>query len=386
MKRLPILLLTLLALAACRNEKQFIIRGIVNNTSQKVVYLNKLDITTSMLMDSARIRKNGSFSFRIKESRPEFYTLGFSDSDFITILAKGGDRISLEFKGEHLYSNYSVSGSDDSEKLRILDMRLASAKTKLDSLRNMYDNALHENAPGEKLSELDAEYTDVIKDLRIKNIGFIIENIHSLSTIKALYQKIDENTYVLYEPRDIQYLKIVSDTLSRYYPDSRQVQSLIHDTRNELDRFYSQQLESIAENTPGIVLNPTLEDIYGQRVSLSSLKGKIVLLSFWSVRSKECIADNLQLKEIYKTFKEKGFEIYQINLDQNEEDWKTAVRFDELPWISTRETDPANPRYARLYNVRTIPANYLYDRNGVIIARNIFGRSLSIKLSQLLNN
>jgi flagellar biosynthesis component FlhA len=102
--------------------------------------------------------------------------------------------------------------------------------------------------------------TDVIKDLRIKNIGFIIENIHSLSTIKALYQKIDENTYVLYEPRDIQYLKIVSDTLSRYYPDSRQVQSLIHDTRNELDRFYSQQLESIAENTPGIVLNPTLED------------------------------------------------------------------------------------------------------------------------------
>jgi peroxiredoxin len=54
-------------------------------------------------------------------------------------------------------------------------------------------------------------------------------------------------------------------------------------------------------------------------VSLSSLKGKIVLLSFWSVRSKECIADNLQLKEIYKTFKEKGFEIYQINLDQNEE-------------------------------------------------------------------
>lgn len=386
MKRLPILLLTLLALAACRNEKQFIIRGIVNNTSQKVVYLNKLDITTSMLMDSARIRKNGSFSFRIKESRPEFYTLGFSDSDFITILAKGGDRISLEFKGEHLYSNYSVSGSDDSEKLRILDMRLASAKTKLDSLRNMYDNALRENAPGEKLSELDAEYTDVIKDLRIKNIGFIIENIHSLSTIKALYQKIDENTYVLYEPRDIQYLKIVSDTLSRYYPDSRQVQSLIHDTRNELDRFYSQQLESIAENTPGIVLNPTLEDIYGQRVSLSSLKGKIVLLSFWSVRSKECIADNLQLKEIYKTFKEKGFEIYQINLDQNEEDWKTAVRFDELPWISTRETDPANPRYARLYNVRTIPANYLYDRNGVIIARNIFGRSLSIKLSQLLNN
>ena len=386
MKRLPILLLTLLALAACRNEKQFIIRGIVNNTSQKVVYLNKLDITTSMLMDSARIRKNGSFSLRIKESRPEFYTLGFSDSDFITILAKGGDRISLEFKGEHLYSNYSVSGSDDSEKLRILDMRLASAKTKLDSLRNIYDNALRENAPGEKLSELDAEYTDVIKDLRIKNIGFIIENIHSLSTIKALYQKIDENTYVLYEPRDIQYLKIVSDTLSRYYPDSRQVQSLIHDTRNELDRFYSQQLESIAENTPGIVLNPTLEDIYGQRVSLSSLKGKIVLLSFWSVRSKECIADNLQLKEIYKTFKEKGFEIYQVNLDQNEEDWKTAVRFDELPWISTRETDPANPRYARLYNVRTIPANYLYDRNGVIIARNIFGRSLSIKLSQLLNN
>ncbi|MGI6338928.1 MAG: thioredoxin-like domain-containing protein [Bacteroidales bacterium] len=386
MKKLPILLLTLLALAACRNEKQFTIRGIISNTSQKVVYLNKLDVTTSILIDSAKIRKNGKFSFRIKESKPEFYMLGFSDSDFITILAKGGDKINLEFRGENLYSNYSVSGSDDSEKLRILDIRLASAKTKLDSLRNLYGNALRENAPDEKLSELDAEYTEVIKELRIKTIGFIIENIHSLSTIKALYQKIDENTYVLFDPRDIQYLKIVSDTLSKYYPDSRQVQSLVQDTRNELDRFYSRQLESIAENTPGIVLDPTLEDIYGQRVSLSSLKGKIVLLSFWSARSKECIADNLHLKEVYKTFKEKGFEIYQINIDQNEEDWKTAVRFDELPWISTRETDPANPRYAKLYNVRTVPANYLYDRNGIIVAKNIFGRSLNLKLNQLLNN
>ena len=84
-----------------------------------------------------------------------------------------------------------------------------------------------------------------------------------------------------------------------------------------------------------------LKNIDGKRIALSSLKGKYVLLTFWSFRSKECIAENLQLKEFYKLYNNKGFEIYQINLDENEADWKAAVKFDELPWISTREDDPA---------------------------------------------
>ena len=107
----------------------------------------------------------------------------------------------------------------------------------------------------------------------------------------------------------------------------------------------------MASELPQAKLDPDLKDVNGKRIALSSLKGKYVLLTFWSFRAKECLVENLQLKEFYKIYKNRGFEIYQMNLDENETDWKRAVKYDELPWISTREDDPLNPVNARLFNV-----------------------------------
>ncbi len=181
-------------------------------------------------------------------------------------------------------------------------------------------------------------------------------------------------------------MKIVSDTLGRYYPNSPNVLALTEDFKKELNQMYSRNLQNIAKSSPVVELDPNLKDINGKRIALSSLKGKVVLLTFWSVESKECIAENLQLKDIYKAYNKKGFEIYQINVDKNEEAWRNEVRFDELPWINTREDDPLNPQNARLFNVRSLPTNYLYDRNGEIIASNLHGKSLQIKLNQLFSN
>jgi thiol-disulfide isomerase/thioredoxin len=125
--------------------------------------------------------------------------------------------------------------------------------------------------------------------------------------------------------------------------------------------------------------------VNGKKVALSSLRGKYVLLTFWSIRSKECVAENIQLKEYYKLYNKKGFEIYQINLDGDEESWKAAVKFDELPWISTREDDPLNPKNARLFNVRNVPTNYLFDKQGEIIGSDLHGKPLKLKLEQLFN-
>ena len=97
------------------------------------------------------------------------------------------------------------------------------------------------------------------------------------------------------------------------------------------------------------------------------------------------MAENLELKDLYKKYKNSGFEIYQINLDINEDTWRKAVRFDELPWISVREDDPANPKYAMLYNIKVLPSNYLYDKQGTIIGSNLHGRNLQLRLSQLFD-
>ncbi len=188
-----------------------------------------------------------------------------------------------------------------------------------------------------------------------------------MASIKALYQRIDENAYVLYDPKDLQYLKIVSDSLGRYYPESKHVKALTEDLKKGLNQMNTRKIEDLANSSPVTKLDPNLKDINGKRIAFSSLKGKMVLLTFWSVNSKECIAENIQLKSLYKAYNKKGFEIYQINLDENEEKWRTEVKFDELPWISTREDDPSNPVNAMLFNVKSLPANYLFDRDGNLI-------------------
>jgi thiol-disulfide isomerase/thioredoxin len=181
-------------------------------------------------------------------------------------------------------------------------------------------------------------------------------------------------------------MKIVSDSLGRYYPGSKNVKALAEDLKNELGQVYSRQIQSLASKSPVIKLDPNLKDISGNRIALSSLKGKVVLLAFWSVDSKDCIAENLQLRDLYKIYSKKGFEIYQINIDENEQRWKDEVRFDELPWINTREDDPLNPANVRLFNIKSLPANYLFDRDGTIIGSNLHGRSLLIRLTQIFNN
>ena len=145
------------------------------------------------------------------------------------------------------------------------------------------------------------------------------------------------------------------------------------------------RIESMSKDMPKTELNPILTDISGRRIALSSLKGKYVLLSFWTIKSNDCIEENLLLKELYKQYNKKGFEIYQINVDENEADWKAAVKFDELPWISTREDNPADPKNAILFNVKSLPATYIFDREGTIVANNLHGRTLRIKLEQIFS-
>jgi len=385
MKRAFFLLALVLTISSCKDKSTFTVKGVIKDTKEKYIFLNRLEVNTPIILDSAKIGKDGSFRFKALASTADFYEVGFSPSNFITLLAEPGEKIDLLFNSGNLYENYVIKGSEGSRKLQTLDLSLADTKRKLDSISSLYTQASSQPGSDVRKLQLEGEYNDLIKGLRKKNIEFIINNLNSLASIKALYQRIDPQTYVLYDQKDLQYLKIVTDSLTRHYPKSKQVQALVHDFEKEMGQLYADQLGHIARTIPPTKLDPDLITIDGKRIALSSLKGKYVLLTFWSFQSKECVAENLELKEFYKQYNRKGFEIYQISLDPDEANWKGAVRFDELPWISAREDDPNNPRNAILYNVKNLPANFLYDKDNNIIATNIHGKSLQLKLEQLFN-
>ena len=385
MKKILFFLVLVVLFSGCRNRGTFSVKGVIKNKTGKYIYIKRIDVDTPVLIDSSKISKKGEFRFKIKDLESNFYQLGFSSSDFITLLTEPGEKIKLEFTGKNLFEKYSVKGSSGSDKIQLLDLTLNETKRKLDSLSTLYNKISGEPGFDVKGPAIDEEFKRLIKKQRTKNISFIINNINSLASIKALYQKINSNTYVLYDQHDLQYLKIVTDSLTRHYPKSKQVQALARDFKNEMNQMYADQIEKMSNNLTPAKLDPGLKNIDGKKIALSSLKGKYVLLTFWSYRSKECVEENLQLKDFYKLYNKKGFEIYQINLDENESEWKKAVRFDELPWISTREDDPQNPKNALLFNVKTLPTNFLFDKEGKITASNLHYKSLQLKLEQLFN-
>jgi hypothetical protein len=383
MKRYILIIASALLIAGCSNKDKFTIEGVIKGEKKNTIYLNRLEIDTPVLTDSAKVDSKGRFRLRVRTAGPDFYQLGWSESDFITLLAAPGEKIKIESEGRNLFEKYSVSGSEGSSKIKYLDETLERTKKSLDSLSTLYRELSAKPGFDAEGAALEDAYNKLIMKQRSKNIEFIISNTTSLASVKAVYQKLTPEAYVLYDPKDLQFLKILSDSLGKYYPGSKQVQALAMDFQKELNQMYANRLGELTKNMPVTKLDPELSDVNGKRISLSSLKGKYVLLSFWSVRSAECVNENLRLKELYKTYRNRGFEIYQVNLDQDENLWKRSVSFDELPWISTREDDPANPKYARLFNVQSLPSNYLFDRDGDIIAVNLHNRALAIKLEQL---
>jgi len=383
MKRFLIFLIPVIIISGCNKDSVFTVHGNVKNKKQDYIYISRVNVNTPLLIDSSKVSRKGNFSFRIEATDPDFYQVGYSANDFITLLCEPGEKIKINFNSGNLYKDYEVEGSQGSELIQMLDLRLIETKVKIDSIAPLYEKALKEPGSEEKASLLEQELKELMKAQRKFNIEFIINNINSLAAIKALYQRLNNQTYVLYDARDLQYLKIVSDSLKKYYPESNHTRALVSDFEKEMNQIYSRQLEQMSKTLPETKLDPHLSDINGKKIALSSLRGKYVLLAFWSAESRECITENLQLKEYYRMFRNKGFEIYQISLDKDEKVWKSAVQFDELPWINTREDDPDNPLNARLFNVKSLPANYLFDPEGKIIASNLHGKSLQIKLNQL---
>lgn len=386
--KIKLLLLSLLTVAiSCNNSERIRINGTYNGSNPESLYLTRVDIDRQILIDSVKPGRTGNFSFTLESRQTDFYTLGFNNSEFITLIATPGDRIEISFHGQQLQDAYTIKGSTESEKVRILDYRLANARSKMDSLRLLYNNALIKDDPDSSfLVTLEEQYAEIADTLRMENIAFILDNLSSFSAIKALYQKIDDETYVLYRERDVQFMKLVSDSLNASFPGSRQARALAANVEKEISAMYMNRLAALAETVEQTLPDLALPSVDGDTIVLSSFRGKsYILLSFWSVSSGESVSNNLNLKEHYRNYHNKGFQIYQVNLDRDENIWKNAVRYDELPWISVRDYNEGSSPSISLFNISSVPSNYLIDMEGNIIAKDLFGKSLQIKLSQIFN-
>ena len=386
MKRILWFLIFALIVISCTSEPEFFtISGEVNNANGEKLYLIELQPDNIIFLDSTILNDKGIFSFKGQTDISKFYVLRIIPNNYLTLIINPFEQIVIKTDGENLANNPVIEGSPESLEIMILRSKLNESVQKLDSLGMYYSSLIGTveiNKVRDSLNllsqEIIAEHTEFTKN-------FIQNNSNSLASLMALYQQIAPRRYVLNPSDDLEYFTLVDSSLMLRYPESEAVKAL-HTQMEEIKR--QMKAENELNNIVGVgIMAPDiiLTGPAGDTITLSSLRGKYVLLDFWASWCRPCRIENSNLVRNYKKYNEKGFEIFQVSLDKEQESWISAIENDQLTWMHVSDLQYWNSAVAKLYQVQAIPANFLLDKNGQIIAKNLRGDALEAKLSEIFD-
>ena len=159
---------------------------------------------------------------------------------------------------------------------------------------------------------------------------------------------------------------------------------------NNKTSLYGRQVKEIIESAKKTAIGRqaidfTQPDINGNTISLSSYKGKYVLVDFWASWCGPCRAENPNLVRLYSKYHSDKFDILGISLDNNKTTWQKAISSDKLTWTQVSDLKSWNSKAVAAYGIKGIPFNMLLDKDGRIIAKNLRGAALQKKLEEIFN-
>lgn len=378
-------LLAALIMTGCKNEDRITVEGSYPDGKGALLKLEMLNIAEKQFIDSVRVDKKGSFEFNFELAGPELVLLQNDTGEVISLLVHPGDEIRVDIPQESFNEGYSLTGSDESEKIRMLAEKMEDTRSRLDSITDLLSGM--EDLESPEADVLISSYQQIFVQQKRKNIRFIVENLNSLASIYALYQRVAPEVYIMNDLKDLQYFKIVADSARVKYPQSTLVRSLAADVDNRIADYNSRLTLSklTRENvTETGLIDLEIENVAGEEISLSSLQGKVVLLNFWGSWNQDSRDATRSLKNVYRQYHDRGFEIYSVALENDRNTWRAALDFEEYPWINVSELTYPYSYAANVYNVKNIPTNFLIDRNGTIVAKNLSGKVLATWLDNLL--
>jgi peroxiredoxin len=367
--------------SGCNKKTNFVVDGVVSNCPVSKIYLEKLEINGSTPYDSSGIDSKGHFTLKGNASQPTFFLLKLNNQKFITLLLDSAEDVRFSADFINFSKDYHIEGSAGSSKVQTLNRQLMQTNSKIDSLESLINITAGMPGNGEKIEGWKKEIEQVYTDQEEFSKKFITNNPFSLASVLAIYQKFNNGSYIV---QDLHTIKIAASALHSMFPNSEHATTLYEDTKKIMQTIRNEEVRKYIEdtglNSPDIVL----PDPSGKDVALSSLKGKVVLLHFWSAFDRNSRIINPVLRENYQRFNPKGFEIYQVSIDTSRTAWQQAIAADGLNWINVGDME-GSIHALSTYNIKMVPSNYLIDREGFIIAKDLKGPALYEKLNEILN-
>ena len=362
-----------MALSACQSPKVSLSGRFVGSDAD-MVYLEYASVLEQTIIDSVKLGEDGNFALSIENvtTTPSLYYIIYNN-ERIPLLLQQGDNVEVSAAG-NVARNYKVEGSEESELLREFNQEYISGVIKL---RGIISKIAAGSLSDEERKTLSEEYTKTYLDIKRKQMNFIVSHKQNIAAVYALHQRLPNDSYLFNGDSDVIYYRTVAEAIEQSYPESHYLPIL----RSQVARMSAQSslLSQAKEvNFPEI----KMPDMYGQEVALSSLSGKVILLHFWSVAIGNGNVINAEMKEIYNRYKEQGFEIYQVAIDTSKSDWINAIQEQQLPWISVSDMKGEASTSLGEYNVQRLPSNFLIDREGNIVAKDLVGDKLEAEIKK----
>lgn len=373
--------LAALSIASCNNNK-FTVEGQIAGAKDSVLYFENVGLEGINVLDSVKLNDNGDFSFsQDATTAPEFYRLRIADQ-IINVSIDSTETVQVKGQYPGMASNYTISGSENCEKIRELALKQIDLQAKAIALQSNTELGIAK--ANDSIQSMINAYKEEVKR------NYIYKEPYKAYAYFALFQTI--GNYLIFNPRankeDIKAFAAVATSWDTYYPHAERGQNLhniaIEGMKNQ--RIVEAQNADIQIEASKVqeagVLDIALLDNKGNMRHLTDLKGQVVLLDFHVFALKDSPARIIQLRELYNKYHAQGLEIYQVSLDSDEHFWKQQTA--ALPWISVRDEDGAGSQRLTLYNIQAVPDFFVIDRGNNLVKRAAQIADLEAEIKKLL--
>lgn len=370
-KKILCLNLIALALLSCEGgpPKKLEVEGNVKNAGASMLYLEEISFNGNqpLIIDSGKVEADGSFKLEAVTSEEGLYSIRPAGNLFpIALLINDAANIEVEADPQNVEEPFRVSGSKATRRLLEYEQESNQRARKIYEMSVALDSVAKKRIEDSTATRKYRQIEKQVADLKEYTLEFIEKSKSPVLVLYVLnsYQTM-MNNLGLKRLNDTEVTEILQDAAAKF-PKSKAIAAAQEQLR------------------PSKAPDFTLPDINGNNVSLSSFKGKYVLVDFWASWCQPCRKENPNVVKTYQEFKDKNFTILGVSLDQKREAWIEAVKEDNLTWTHVSDLQYWNSKVVDLFGFNSIPYNILVDPEGNIIAEDLHGEALREKLRQVL--